>query len=411
MRNTEPAIEAVTATSARPLATFLAIAQFFLLLCWTVYAIYLPALLEQAGVGKQYAAWVLLADQLLFAVFDIAAGFAADRAFRAYARIGSWVLAATVVSSGAFLLLPWIAGVAGQPGWSPWVFLGLTGVWVISSAALRAPVFGLLSRHARKGESPRLNGIALLGMGLAAALSPYLGTLLKGADPRLPFALSSLALVLAAAGLVLAEQRYRAPENTPVSQESSADRMIPAHRLLPLILLAALAFQLAVNLNAAPRYLRDLSANALPWVMPVFWIGFSLSAFLAGRLCAGVGAIRILGVGCLAGAAGILLAQLPGAETAVIGYLLAGFGWGAALPAGFSLIAEAGRPNRVATLNGLLFSALALSALARIGINVAGVPQDPSWSAVLPGAPVLLWSLSGAMILLASASVAARKPA
>lgn len=375
------------------LALYLGIIQFFLLLTWTVYAVYLPELLESVGIDKGWTPWVLLADQVLFACFDVLAGFMADRAFRLYARIGYAVVAAAAVSCIAFAALPFIPGL----GAGPLLFLALIAVWAISSAALRSPIFALLARHAPQPEVPKLAGLALLGMGLAAAASPYLGAALKTLDPRLPFLLASLALLLAAGGLILAERRYEAPsEPKPLPKAPT----IPAPGWLPAVLLVALAVQIATFINAAPRYLRDADAAWLPWLMPVFWVSFSLIVFAGPRLAKHWGPPRSFLTGCVLGAAGIGVTMLPGIEAAICGYGVAGIGWGLVLPSAFGMAAASGRSARAGTYTGLLFAALAGAAFLRIGLNLTGwlkAPDLAQWVAILP---TLSWLAGGVLVLL-----------
>ncbi|MBK1716399.1 MFS transporter [Thiocystis violacea] len=381
-----------TRTSPTGLAIYLGVVQFFLLLTWTVYAIYLPGLLESVGIAKQWAGWVLLADQVLFALFDITAGFMADRAFRLYARIGPLVMAVTAVSCLAFLLLPWLPGLGARPE----IFLAITALWVMSSAALRSPLFGLLARHAATPAVPRLAGLALVGLGLAAALSPYLGTLLKGQDPRLPFLIASLALMLVAAGVVLAERRGALAK--PAVEEDAPARRLPVLGLMTAVLLAALAIQVAVFIQAGPRYLREVDAAWLPWLLPVFWVAFSLLAFVAGRFNRQWGTTRVFVIGAVVGALGLGLTSLPGLVAAIGGYALAGLGWGAALPSAFGLAAERGRPDRVATLTGVLFAVLAGAAFLRIGLNLSGWPTQPEWTSWILATPPIAWLLGGALM-------------
>lgn len=85
-------------------AIYLGIVQFVFLTTWTVYAIFLPGLLESVGIAKRWTAWVLMGDQILFVVFDVAAGYFADRVHRLYGRIGPWIVGATAISCLAFLL-------------------------------------------------------------------------------------------------------------------------------------------------------------------------------------------------------------------------------------------------------------------------------------------------------------------
>lgn len=374
-------------TPERPIARYLGLLQFFFVLTWTVYAAYLPALLGEAGIGKDKAGWVLLADQILFALFDVAAGFLADRAFRHYVHLGPWLLGLTTLSCLAFLLLPHAADWDHAP-WRAPLFLSLTAIWAISSSALRAPAFAMFSRHLPPAATPRLATGLLAGMAFAGIISPYLGTVLKTLDPHLPFALSSLTLLAAACGLIRAEKAAQtikapapAPSTTPLRMTS----------FYPLLVLAALAFQIAFNLEAAPAYLEYTIAANLAWLMPVFWIGFNVAALARKPLTNGLkDNARLFGLGCTLAAVG---AALGGALAAVIlGQFLAGLGWGIAMTAAFGLASECGWQHRMATATGLLFAALALATLARIGVNLAGLSQTPEWKSRLDVLPFFLWS-------------------
>ncbi|MBI4755550.1 MAG: MFS transporter [Betaproteobacteria bacterium] len=377
-------------------AMYLAVLQFVFLSTWTVYAIYLPELLQSVGVARSWTAWLLLADQVLFAVCDVLAGFAADRAFRLYGRVGTWVVGATVASCLAFLLLPWLAGTGGG-AWRAPVFLALTAVWAITSSALRAPVFAMLSRHVPPPQVPAVAGLALAGMALAGAVAPYLGVTLKGLDPRLPFAVSSLALLALAAGLVRAERALRATPS-PQGEALAASAAAPG-LVFPVIAVAALAFQILFGINAAPRYLRDAAPAALPWLMPVFWIGFNVAVFSVGPLARRLGSARAFAAACLVGAVGATAgAWLPGLAAATAGQMLAGLGWGAALAAAFGLSADcarAAKPGREATMTGLLFAMLALATLVRIATAALGLPQQAHWATILVALPILAWMAAG----------------
>ena len=75
---------------------YFGVVQFLFVSCWTVYVIYLPGLLAQAGIEKKWVIWVLMADQLIFTVMDFAIGIAADRVLSGLRRIGPWLLGATL---------------------------------------------------------------------------------------------------------------------------------------------------------------------------------------------------------------------------------------------------------------------------------------------------------------------------
>ena len=108
---THTTIHATAHTPARPpyaIGLYLAVVQFCLALGWVVYAAYLPQLAQRSGIALRWVPWLLLADQLVFLVTDLLVGLHSDRAVQVLGRIGHAVLAATLLSTLAFVLLPWV---------------------------------------------------------------------------------------------------------------------------------------------------------------------------------------------------------------------------------------------------------------------------------------------------------------
>src|SRR6185436_16711139 len=201
---------------ARALAVYIGIVQFFFAVTWTVYVVYLPQLVEQAGIARSWVPWILVADQLVFAMVDIATGFWVDRVRHGVARLGPAILAVSILSGLAFLALPFMHA-------SPALLLAAIFVWAVTSSALRSPPWALLSRHAATPRLPWLSTLTLTGTALAAAGSPYLGVALRGIDPRVPFVVSTLTLLAAVGGLVLAERRF--VSNSTVSENPEKQPM------------------------------------------------------------------------------------------------------------------------------------------------------------------------------------------
>ena len=337
----------------RHVGLFVAVVQFFLALCWTVYVVYLPQLAAQVGIPKSAVIWLLMLDQLVFLVADYACGVASDRMARLNGRIGPAVLTATMLSCGAFLLLPLVA-----PGGSAALFVGLTVVWSLSSSALRAPPMNLIGRYAAKPSQPTLVALSMLGLGLAAALSPYLGVALRDLDPRWPFLLASVSLAAATLGIVAAERALQAGHAAaatatdagaaPAIGTTAASRPLPLpwQPCLLAALLAAAAFQLHVFLNSTPMYLRHATAADLQHLAPVFWVGFNLGLWPASIATRRHGGITVMGTAGLlaAGAAGLALTA-GSLEMLLVAQGLAGVAW--ALGADERLRRRAGaRPHR-----------------------------------------------------------------
>ncbi|MEI4572955.1 hypothetical protein WAC47_27995, partial [Klebsiella pneumoniae] len=66
-----------------------------------------------------------------------------------------------------------------------------------------------------------LAALAMLGYGLAGAVSPYLGVVLRDHDARLPFVISSAVLLLTALGMSRIEHQV-ARDTTPPAPEDAA---------------------------------------------------------------------------------------------------------------------------------------------------------------------------------------------
>jgi len=117
-------------------AIYLALLQLLFNLCWVVYAIYLPALAGNIGIAAGTVILILMMDQAIFTIFDIATGIGADRMSRIIGKVGRIVAIVTLVSCIAFVVLPFItrAGAANQ-----WMFFAATIIWTATSSALRAP--------------------------------------------------------------------------------------------------------------------------------------------------------------------------------------------------------------------------------------------------------------------------------
>jgi len=376
---------------------YLAVLQLFFALCWTIYVIYLPKLGAAAGIAPKAVILVLMLDQAIFTVCDFATGIAADKVTRVLGRLGIWVTAATALSCAAFLVMPLIAS-SGAP-----IFIAIIVVWTVTSSALRAPPLMLLGKYARKPSIPYLSALAMLGTGIAGAMGPYLTTALRDIDPRIPFAVASVVLMLVTLGMIkaermLAEAPHRSPTKPPVRSFGSMTRPAIAFALVMITL--ALGYQIHFAIDSAPLFLRFTKADQLQWLMPVFWIGFNLSMFPAGIITNRLGGYKVMGGAALIGALGILAAHLAhGLEQMVIAQFAAGAAWGAILMSAFTVAFAIGENGGEGQMSGLLFSALAIATLARMATIATGFNADPSFKAVLQWVPTLCWTVAGVTLL------------
>ncbi len=249
--------------------------QFMLAVTWTLYVAFLPALAAQAGLPAAQVAWILLMDQAIFVLMDCALGVAADRVADATRRLGAWILAATVVSAVAFVLLARSA--------SPPMLLALTACWAATSSALRAPPMVIIARRLQASAPAFLVGCSLLGVGLASALGPLLTVWMRGQAPALPFLVASVGLVAAVIALQWAERQAGATPVTP-AQTGRGGGVVMAWLMLAAVFLLALGFQIHSAMNSTPAYLKFVKPTELVRVMPAFWTGFALGVLMPAWL-------------------------------------------------------------------------------------------------------------------------------
>ena len=190
---------------------------------------------------------------------------------------------------------------------------------------------------------PFVAGLVLTGTEVASAIAPYLGVALRGVDPRVPFIVSTLTLLATVVGLMLAEKRL--PANPPAEPKPLPPVASPA--LFAALLLLALGFQVHFSLSSAPRYVQFAPREQLPYLMPVFWVGFNLLMFPAARVVKRLGVAEAMALAAALGALAMLLTVFaPGLAVLVAAQFLAGGCWGAASVAAYSAVVALGRTGR-----------------------------------------------------------------
>jgi len=375
------------------LAVYIGIVQFFFAVTWTVYVVYLPQLVEQAGIARSWVPWILVADQVVFAVVDVATGFWVDRVRHSIARLGPWILAVSVLSGLAFIALPFVHA-------GPAPLLAAILVWAVTSSALRSPPWALLSRHAATPRLPWLSTLTLTGTALAAAASPYLGMALRGVDPRVPFLLSTLTLIAAVSGLVAAERRLVANSLAAENLEPQPKQQVVL--FYAALLVMALGFQAHFSLNSAPQYLRFATPADLAWLLPVFWIGFNLAMFPASRVVGRLGALPLMAIAAACGGLATLGCAFAFTKPLLLSaQFIAGACWGAASVAAYTAAMRFGRAGREGRFLGTLFAMLALATLCRIAVNPSGLGALPEFKGLLPWLPAASWLAAGLLLIAA----------
>jgi len=386
---------------------YLAILQLVFSLGWTVYVIYLPRLAAQVGIAPTAVILILMLDQAIFTVTDTAMGIFADKITPIVGRLGVFVATLTALSCAAFVALPFIAETG--PG-SQVIFIALIVIWSVTSSALRAPPLTLLGKYGARPRLPLLSALAMLGYGLAGAVSPYLGVTLRNQDPRLPFVISSAVLLITAMALSKVERGLSQAPKIETKQPAKPLGAVPVAFIATMVILA-LGYQLHFSINSAPFFLRFAKPADLEWLMPVFWIGFNIAMFPASIVVKHRGGLIVMGAAGLLGALAVVGAEMAGSLNILIAaQFLAGAAWGCMLMSAVSAALAIGETGAEGKVVGLVFSALALATFARMAAVAGGLQKLPEYAPLLHWAPVACWSVAGAGLLVLAAGRVKQTP-
>ena len=375
-------------TALRRTALWATTIQGLFALTWALYVAFLPGLLARAGLEARLTILFVLLDQAVFALSDWASGVYADRLVRVLNRIGPALTACALASSCALIALPWVASL-GSPG----LLVAVTVLWTATSSALRAPVFTLLGRVGGEARPAGAVSLALVGIGIAGAIAPVLTKALAQADPRVALGVCALSLAIAA---LFASRLETRGAQAPAKVEAKRSRA-PAFFIAALVAVAGFGVQIHTVLLGA-RAAKEGFAWA-SWWAPAFWTGFALGlavAALIGRAAATTPPLRSGAGGLLLGALALVGAQIA-ADAALFGVaqLVAGAAWAVFTAVAVRAAMAYGGGAGIGSPIGLIFSALAVAALARVGLTVAGL-QGGAWIAWLPAAAYVL---SGIILL------------
>jgi len=388
----------------RPVSTrvglYFGVMQLFFNLSWVIYVIFLPQLAAQAGVSKGVVPWILVLDQVIFALCDWAAGLASDRVANILGRLGKLVAAVTALSALAFLLLPLVTRI-GAP-----VFLVLTVIWAITSSALRAPPLTLLGRYTSPDRQPWVGSLFLLGIGVSSALAPFLAGSITAYDPRIMFAASAVSVVVVTWSIVWAEKKlaHSAPPAKPTGAKIQSATFV---LFLAAILLLAIAYQVHFFINTEPQFRRFARPTELPGLLSLFWIGFDLLMLPASMLTKRFGGTAVMAGGALVAAASAWAAkQATDVLTLSVAQFVCGGAWAAVAMSAVAAAFRLGHTGSEGKAIGAMYSVLAVAAVARIAVVAGHIQHDSAIALALPWLPAIAWLAAGFMLL-----PAARRPA
>jgi MFS family permease len=268
----------------------------------------------------------------------------------------------------------------------------------------------LLGKHRARSRVPVLAALAMLGYGLAGAVSPYLGVVLRNQDPRLPFLISGLVLLLTTLALSKVERdaAAQAPASSKPAPPAKPLGQVSMIFIVSMVILS-LGYQLHFSLNSSSFFLRFTTADQLQWLLPVFWIGFNIAMFPASVVVKHRGGLIVMGAAGLFGAMAVLGAELSGSlNMLIVAQFIAGAAWGCMLMSAVSAALAIGETGAEGKVIGLVFSALALATFARMAAVAGGLQKLPEYAPLLHWAPVACWAVAGVGLLVIAASRAQR---
>ena len=356
---------------------------------WTTYVIYLPKLAADVGIAPSAVILILMLDQAIFTVTDTAMGIFADKIApdrRPARRVRG--VADGVVMRG-------FRGAAhrrNRARGSQAIFIALIVIWSVTSSALRAPPLTLLGKYGARPQLPFLSALAMLGYGVAGAVSPYLGVTLRNQDPRLPFVISSVVLLITAMALSKVERGLSQAPKIETKQPAKPLGAVPVAFIATMVILA-LGYQLHFSINSAPFFLRFAKPADLEWLMPVFWIGFNIAMFPASVIVsqAPAASCRRVAVCRVAQSVAVVGAEMAASLNMLIAaQFLAGAAWGCMLMSAFSAVSALGETGAEGKVVGLVFSALALGTFARMASPAPRGPLRGIRAAIALGAGCVL---------------------
>ena len=382
----------------------LAMVQLFFTLGWTVYVIFLPGLLKQAGIDASWLPWVLIVDQLLFAAADVATGLWLDRSQQWLLRAGNWLTVLVLAACAVFVLLPFTAQSM------PALLVPALFVWVICSSVLRVPPLVLLAKYAAPQQPSSLSSpIAayLFGLGVAGALAPYLAVVLKNRDPVLPFLMASLALGAATLALRGQLMKTNLAANTQI-EPTARGGFATALPLLVAVALFAFGIQIHAAVNSAKLFSRVAADVPLEWLMPLFWGGFSIamfpvSAWLSRSSAPGVAGNTLRIAGLTGGIALIASAAAPPLPLMVALQIVVGAAWGTVFVSAIAFAAQIGRTGREGGWIGATLALMALAAVGRIVLVLTVLPGNAEIAGQLPWLTGAVWLLGAGVLVLMTA--------
>jgi len=117
------------------------------------------------------------------------------------------------------------------------------------------------------------------------------------------------------------------------------------------------------------------------------------------------GALIVMGIAGVLGAAAIIVAEITGAlNVLIVAQFVAGAAWGCMMMSAISAALWIGGTGATGKITGLVFSALALATCARMSAVAGGLQKLPDYAPLVHWAPVACWLVAGTGLLVIAAA-------
>ncbi|HEY9810150.1 MAG TPA: MFS transporter [Halomicronema sp.] len=303
----------------------LAFVQGSIILSWVIYRAYLPYLLTEFGYAKEFAATILLIENILAVGMEPLFGSFSDSRKRFIGTQFPLISLGVILSSAVFILIPCF-GLFLQPnGFGKYLLPAFLIFWALAMAMFRSPVIALLGEYAATPMLPQAASFLMVAGGLIGAFAPVSQEFLLSLGPVSTFSVASLVLLLA----VMVLRSFHPPASPP--QTSSVTINPFPFEAFGLIFLTGLFVNWAVSfsmLSVGKLLGTNLSALFpqidLKSAMLTIGIVMALASLPAGWLATRLGNRRGILAGMAVGASSLLLWSIPAAGILGVVFLVTG---------------------------------------------------------------------------------------
>ncbi|MEB3230125.1 MAG: MFS transporter [Leptolyngbyaceae bacterium] len=379
----------------------LAAVQGAISLTWVIYILYLDKLLIQYGFSAEFAAGLLIVENVLAAIMEPLMGTLSDRFQHWLGSRFPFIAVGLIAASACFVAVPVVLAFGSPSGIMRWLLPTAMVLWALAQTVFRSPAMSLLGRYAYATNLPRAASILTLMSSMISPLRTFATDLILQIGPLFAFSIGSISLLVAATalGMVGPDQGLAAAHAFQENRRSTLSAS-----LLKLVLVfgtgigTTMGFQFIMQ--ALPNSLTDGALIGSKGLIGAISAALIVTALPAGELATRLGNRRgiVVGLVGLVAACGLLAI----AQQQTIGVLALAIALGAAVslvsntsvPFALSMVS----PQRAGLGTGIFFSGAAVGFTLFVKIKPA-VTELPAMAA-LGGAAV--YGLAAVCVMLST---------